>query len=101
MGTHTSLTPCKVPRNRGKNTALLASMSAVGMGTPLAVAGAVEAQVFEAYLEWALLPELPPRRILVMDNLSAHKTEKARELIEAQGCELLSTCRPTRRTSTP
>ncbi len=25
----------------------------------------------------------------MMDNLSAHKTEKARELVEARGCELV------------
>ncbi len=101
MGAHTSLSPlrawsrrgerapCKVPRNRGKNTTLLASMSAEGMGPSFAITGAVDAQVFEAYLERVLLPELPPGRILVMDNLSAHKTEKARELVEARGCELL------------
>jgi hypothetical protein len=70
MGTHTSLPPCKVPRNRGKNTTLLASMSAEGMGPSLAVTGAVDAQVFEAYLERVLLPELPPGRILVMETTS-------------------------------
>ncbi len=80
---------CAVPRNRGKNTTLLSSMSAEGMGPSLAVTGAVDARVFEAYLERVLLPELPPGRILVMDNLSAHKTEKARELVEARGCELV------------
>ena len=77
------------PQPRLQNTTLLASMSAEGMGPSLAVTGAVDARVFEAYLERVLLPELPPGRILVMDNLSAHKTEKARELVEARGCELV------------
>jgi transposase len=101
MGTNTSLSPlhawsrrgerarCAVPRNRGKNTTLLSSMSAEGMGPSLAVTGAVDAQVFEAYLERVLLPELRPGRVVVMDNLSAHKTEKVRELVEGAGCELL------------
>jgi len=101
MGVNTSLSPlrawsrrgerarCAVPRNRGKNTTLLASMSVEGIGPSLAITGAVDAQMFEAYLERVLLPELCPGRIVVMDNLSAHKTQKIRELIEGAGCELL------------
>ncbi len=80
---------CSVPRNRGKNTTLLASMSVEGIGPSLAITGAVDAQVFEAYLERVLLPELRPGWIVVMDNLSAHKTKKVRELVEEAGCELL------------
>ena len=101
MGTDTSLSPlrawsrrgerarCTTPRNRGKNTTLLSSMSAEGMGPSLAITGAIDAEVFEAYLERVLLPELRPGRVVVMDNLSAHKTQKVRELVEGAGCELL------------
>ncbi len=101
MGTNTSLSPlrawsrrgerarCAVPRNRGKNTTLLSSMSVEGMGPSLAITGPVDARVFEAYLERVLLPELNPGRIVVMDNLSSHKTQKVRELVEGAGCELL------------
>ena len=39
--------------------------------------------------ERVLLPELRPGQIVVMDNLSAHKTEKVRGLVEEAGCELL------------
>lgn len=55
----------------------------------MAITGAVDARVFEAYLEGVLLPELRPGRIVVMDNLSAHKTKKVRKLVEEAGCELL------------
>ena len=60
MGTNTSLhqlyawSPrgerafCSVPRNRGPNTTLLASMTAEGMGPCLAVQGATTRIVFEA-----------------------------------------------------
>ena len=101
MGTNTSLSPlrawsrrgerarCSVPRNRGKNTTLLSSMSVEGMGPSLAITGAVDARVFEAYLERVLLPELGPGRIVVMGNLCAHKAEKVRKLVEGAGCELL------------
>jgi len=80
---------CTVPRNRGKNTTLLASMSVEGMGPTLAVEGATDREVFEAYLEEVLAPSLRLGQIVVMDNLSAHKGHRVRELIEERGCELL------------
>jgi transposase len=80
---------CSVPRNRGKNTTLLASMSVEGMGPALAVEGATDREVFEAYLEEVLAPSLRSGQIVVMDNLSAHKGHRIRELIEERGCELL------------
>jgi transposase len=64
-------------------------MSAEGMGPSLAVTGAVDATVFEAYLEQVLLPHLRPGQIVVMDNLSAHKAQRVKELIEEYGCEAL------------
>jgi transposase len=101
MGTNTSLSPiygwsrkgarayCSVPRNRGKNTTVLASMSVEGMGPSLAVEGATTARVFETYVERVLAPTLRRGQVVVMDNLSAHKGERIRELIEGRGCELL------------
>jgi transposase len=101
MGTNTALSPlyawaprgrrahCSVPRNRGKNTTLLASMSAEGMGPTLAVEGATNREVFEAYVERVLAPTLLPGQVVVMDNLSAHKGHKVRELIERRRCELI------------
>ena len=79
----------KVPRNRGKNTTLLASMSTQGMGPCVAVEGATNARVFEAYVVQILAPTLRPGRVVVLDNLSAHKGERVKELVEAHGCELL------------
>jgi transposase len=80
---------CSVPRNRGKNTTLLASMSVEGMGLSLAVEGATNSEVFETYVERVLAPALRRDQVVVMDNLSAHKGERVRELIEGRGCELL------------
>jgi transposase len=101
MGTNTSLSPlygwakkgerayCSVPRNRGPNTTLLSSMSMEGMGPSLAVEGSTNCEVFEIYVERVLSPTLRRGQVVVMDNLSAHKGERVRELIEQQGCELL------------
>lgn len=55
----------------------------------MAVEGSTTREVFEAYLEQALAPALKPRQIVVMDNLSAHKGGRVREIVEGRGCELL------------
>ena len=80
---------CSAPRNRGPNVTLLSSMSAEGMGPSMAVEGSTTREVFEAYLEQALAPALKPGQIVVMDNLSAHKGGRVREIVEGRGCELL------------
>ncbi len=100
-GTHTSMTRLRaraprgeraygrVPRNRGKNTTLIASMSPEGMGPCMAVVGSTTKAVFEAYVEEVLAPALRPGQVVVLDNLGAHRGEKVRELVEARGCSLL------------
>jgi transposase len=101
MGTNTSLSAAyawapkgqraywSVPRNRGPNTTVLSSMSAEGMGPSLAVEGATTSAVFETYLEQVLAPTLSKGQMVVMDNLSAHKGQRVRELIEQRGCQLV------------
>jgi transposase len=64
-------------------------MSVEGMGLSLAVEGATNSEVFETYVERVLAPVLRRDQVVVMDNLSAHKGERVRELIEGRGCELL------------
>ena len=59
------------------------------MGPSVALEGATTRAVFEAYVEQALAPTLSPGRIVVMDNLCAHKGGKVRELVEGRGCELM------------
>src|SRR5215212_9111614 len=101
MGAHASVAPLygyspkgkrvrlEVPRNRGKNTTLLASMTLGGMGETMAVEGSTNREVFEACVEHALTPKLEAGQVVIMDNLSAHKPARVRELIERRGCELI------------
>ena len=101
MGSNTSLSPlygwsrvgerllAKAPRNWGKNVTLLCSMTLSGMGPSVAIAGATTRAAFEAYVEQALCPSLSAGQVVVMDNLSAHKGGRVRELVEGAGCELL------------
>jgi transposase len=91
-----------VPRNRGKNTTfLLASMTLEGMGPSMAVEGSTTAEVFEAYLEHVLLPEVHEGQVLIIYSLPAHKPNRMRELIEERGSASCCSCPATPRTTTP
>ena len=79
----------RVPRNRGRNTTLLASMTHEGMGPCMAVVGSTTKAVFETYVEQVLAPSLSPGSVVILDNLGAHRGDRVRELVEARGCELL------------
>jgi transposase len=80
----------KVPRNRGKNTTLIAAITLEGaMGASMTLEGATDALAFEAYVEHFLAPSLREGQVVVLDGLGAHRTEKVRELIEARGTDLV------------
>ena len=79
----------RVPKNRGKNLTLIASMSLSGMGKSMCLEGATDAKAFEAYVEHFLAPSLSKGQVVVMDNLGAHRPKRIRELIEARGAELV------------
>jgi transposase len=80
----------RVPRNWGKNITLISSIGKEGgMGASLVVEGSTNGTLFETYLEKVLLPTLKRGQVVVMDNLSAHKGQRVRDLIEGEGCKLL------------
>src|SRR5258708_10742707 len=79
----------RVIRNYRRNVTLLASMDLKGMQAAMTVEGAVDEATFEIFIQKVLLPTLRPGQIVMMDNLSSHKTERIEELITAAGCQLL------------
>lgn len=58
------------------------------MGAALVLDGATDTVAFELYVQRVLAPTLRPGQIVVLDNLSAHKSKRVRQLIEACACEL-------------
>jgi transposase len=51
--------------------------------------GPMNGAAFLAYVQQVLVPELKPGDIVIMDNLSAHKSRQVRDAIEAAGAQLL------------
>ena len=78
----------KVPHGHWKTTTLIAALGIEGVRCSTVVDGAINADVFEAFVEQVLVPELRPGDVVVMDNLSSHKRLRTRLLIESAGAEL-------------
>lgn len=49
----------------------------------------IDSDVFSAWLTEALIPELPPQSVVVMDNATFHKRADMKEALESQGHILL------------
>ena len=79
----------KVPHGHWKTTTLIAALGNRGMRCSTTVDGAVNREVFEAFVEQVLVPSLSPGDIVVMDNLSSHKGQRVRALIESVGATVL------------
>jgi transposase len=59
-----------------------------GIAAPMVLDGPMNGEAFLVYVEQALVPELRPRDIVIMDNLPAHKVHGVRQAIEAAGASL-------------
>jgi len=69
-------------------TTLIAALGLKGIRCSTVVDGAINADIFESFVEHVLVPELRPGDIVVMDNLSSHKRVRTRELIAATGAQV-------------
>ena len=80
----------RVPRKRGKNQTLIASITLRGaMCESLSIEGATDSELFETYVERLLAPRLCEGQVVVLDGLGAHRTARVRDLIEERGAGLL------------
>jgi len=77
------------PLHGGPNVTLVAALTPSGLQAAMTVSGAVNGEVFAAYLDQVLGPTLVPGDVVVLDNLPAHKVAGLAELVEARGARLL------------
>ena len=78
-----------VPHGHWKTTTCIAGLRSSGIVAPYVVDCPVNRDIFEARVEQALLRELRPGDIVIMDNLSSHKGPRVRALIESRDASLL------------
>ena len=78
-----------VPRNTPPNRSLVGAMSREGLLTSMEVAGSIDGDAFFVFLENCLAPCLRPGDVVLMDNLSTHKSIRMREAIRTHGAEVI------------
>jgi transposase len=79
----------KAPAGRWQTTTMIAALRVDGRTACMTVNAATDTEVFHSYIEQVLLPTLEPGDIVVMDNLTPHKSPRILALIEAAGAEAL------------
>ena len=79
----------KVPHGHWKTTTLIAALGITGVRCSTVVDGAVNGDVFEAFVQQVLVPQLKAGDVVVMDNLSSHKRSTTRQRIESAGAQVL------------
>lgn len=78
-----------VPHGHWKTSTFVAGLRRTGLTAPLVVDGAINGDIFRAYVEQVLAPALQRGDIVILDNLSSHKVAGVRQAIEATGATLV------------
>jgi transposase len=78
-----------IPHGNRKKTTLVAGLRLSGVTATQLLDGSINGERFLAYVKEVLVPTLAPGDLVVIDNLSSHKSHPVREAIEAAGARLL------------
>jgi transposase len=79
----------KVPHGHWKITTFVAALRRTSITAPFVIDEPMNGEIFSVYLERCLVPVLRRGDIVVMDNLSVHKSDHVRRTIEAAGATLM------------
>ena len=78
-----------VPRNRGQGVTLIGSLGLRGLLAPLSIEGAVDTVVFDSYIRHALVAQLRPTDIVMLDNLPVHQASQIEQAVTEVKAEVL------------
>jgi transposase len=77
-----------VPYGRWRTSTFIAGLRQGGLVAPCVFDGAINGELFLAYVEQVLVPTLTAGDIVIMDNLGSHKVAGVRGAIEAAGASV-------------
>lgn len=79
------------PHNWGKNVSVLTSLTTEGIDVAHTISfeGGLTRPIFEHYIVNVLGPQLAAGDILILDNLSAHKSAIVEQVLAQKGCTVL------------
>jgi transposase len=78
----------RIPHGHYQTSTLIAGVRLGGPCAPWVFEGAMDGEMFLAWLRQGLVPTLRPDDVVVLDNLATHKVAGVRETIEATGARL-------------
>jgi len=78
-----------VPHGHWKTSTVVAALRCDGISASAVFDGAINGELFLAFVAQVLVPTLRPGDVVIMDNLPAHKIARGRELIEGAQARLL------------
>ena len=77
------------PQGHYQTSTLIAGVRLRGPCAPWVFEGAMDGEMFLAWVRQGLVPTLQPQDVVVMDNLATHKVAGVRQAIEAVEARLL------------
>lgn len=77
------------PYGKWGTQTLIAGLRHEGLTAPWVITGAMNRTAFNIYVETQLAPTLAPGDVVILDNLSVHKSARAEAAIRARGAWML------------
>jgi len=78
-----------VPFGKWRTQTFIAGLTEDALIAPWVIEGAMNGPAFDTYIETQLAPLLQPRTIVILDNLSTHKSARAAQAMRNRGCWFL------------
>ena len=77
------------PFGHWKTQTFIAALRHDGLTAPWVIDGAMTREMFDSYVETQLAPTLEPGDVVILDNLAAHKSERAKAVLRDRGAWFL------------
>jgi transposase len=77
------------PFGRWHSQTFVAGLTRDELIAPWIIPGAMDGDAFDTYVETQLAPVLAPGTVVILDNLSTHRSPRAAAVLKARGCWLL------------
>ena len=79
----------KAPFGHWGTQTLIAGLKSNGLVAPWVINAPMNRVIFDTYVETQLAPLLRPGDVVILDNLAAHKSQRAENIVRAKGAWLL------------
>ncbi len=79
----------QAPFGHWRTQTFIAALRCDGLTAPWIINGPMNRTIFETYVETQLAPTLQPGDVVILDNLSSHKSQKAKAILKECGAWFL------------